>query len=484
MIKCSAIGIVLTVLIGTSATAADMALKAPTSPASPLYDWSGFYIGGNIGYGIGRNRGTDTLLFPDGTVFASELITQAPAGALGGGQIGANWQTGHFVLGVEGDWQWADQKDFICIQTCSANLGALNTSVTIAQRIDWLSTLRGRLGYADGGLLFYLTGGGAWGGVRSTDIGFNGPLAFPAGFSHSAAGWSLGGGVETALVGNWTAKLEYLYVDLGQTTDSFVASQFNNVEIVNTGVRDNIVRAGINYRWGGSPDPVAPVYVKAPTAANWSGLYVGGNAGYGVGHETGNEILPFSVMGFSGDFTKQSFSLAPAGPAAGLQAGYNWQSGNWVAGLEGDWDWTHQTDSISISGGTPASNANKDGLTIAPTMQWLATLRGRLGYAHDTWLWYVTSGGAWAGLAEADALSLNPNTVPANFTHTLSGWTAGAGVEKNLGGHWSAKLEYLYVDLGHVTDAITITSAPITATDTISQRVADQLIRAGVNYKF
>jgi outer membrane immunogenic protein len=475
MRNCLGGGLALTaaaVLAASPALAADMAVKAPRAPAVQVYDWSGFYIGGNIGYGIGRNRGTDTLLFPDGTVFASEIITQAPAGFIGGGQMGANWQTGRWVLGVEGDWQSADEKNSICVQTCSANIGVLNYSVALSQRIDWLSTLRGRLGYADGGFLWYVTGGGAWGDVTSSDVGSNGPLNFPAGFSHLLGGWSLGAGVETALAGNWTAKLEYLYVDLGSTTDSFVASNFNNVEIVNTSVRDNIVRLGLNYRWGGTRDPVTPVYVQAPSGANWTGFYFGGNAGYGVGHETGNEIFPV--------FTAQSFSLAPAGPAAGLQAGYNWQSGNWVTGLEGDWDWTRQTDSISISGGTPASNVNKDGLTIAPTLQWLATLRGRFGYTHDTWLWYVTGGGAWGSLAEADSLSLNPSTVPASFAHTLGGWTVGAGVEKDLGGHWSAKLEYLYIDLGRVTDAISIA----TLTDTISQHVADHLMRVGLNYRF
>ncbi len=89
ILKKVGIGIVLAALLGTPAMAADMAVKVPATLAPPAYDRSGFYIGGNIGYGIGRNRGTDTLLFPDGTVFASKIITQAPAGALGGGQVGA-----------------------------------------------------------------------------------------------------------------------------------------------------------------------------------------------------------------------------------------------------------------------------------------------------------------------------------------------------------------------------------------------------------
>ena len=470
-----------------AASAADLPpapnyVKAPV--AAVIYNWTGFYVGGNIGYSAASDRGTNTYLFPDGTPFASETMTQAPTGAVGGGQAGVNWQSGHLVVGLEGDWQASDERDSICVQTCTAKIGQLNLGVSISQRIDWLATLRARAGYADGGFLWYVTGGGAWGGVKSNDVGLDGPLQFPASFSHTLGGWTVGAGVEAALGGNWTAKLEYLYVDLGSTTDSFIASHFNNVETVHAGVHDNLVRAGVNYRFGDTPAPAAPLYVKAPVGStSWSGFYVGGNAGYGFGRETGNEIFPFSFMGINGVFSAQSFSLAPGGAAAGLQAGYNWQSGNWVVGLEGDWNWTHQTDLISISGGTPATNVNKDGLTIAPALQWLATFRARLGYSHDTWLWYVTGGGAWGNLGDADSVSLNPITAPANFSHTLGGWTLGVGVEKDLGSHWSARLEYLYIDLGHTTDAISITNV-ITLTDTVNQHVTDNLVRAGLNYRF
>src|SRR5579871_4274477 len=264
-----------------AALAADLPLapsyvKAPVAAA--IYNWTGFYVGGNLGYSAARNSGTDTYLFPDGTRFTGETITQAPAGAVGGGQAGVNWQTGHLVLGLEGDAQWSGERDSICVQTCAPLVGQLNLGVSIAQRIDWLATLRARAGYADGGFLWYVTGGGAWGGVSSNDAGLAGSLSFPASFSHSLGGWTIGAGVETALGGNWTAKLEYLYVDLGSTTDSFVASNFKNVDVVHATVHDNLVRAGVNYRFGDSSASVAPLYVKAPVASTgWSGFYVGGN---------------------------------------------------------------------------------------------------------------------------------------------------------------------------------------------------------------
>jgi outer membrane immunogenic protein len=152
-----------------------------------------------------------------------------------------------------------------------------------------------------------------------------------------------------------------------------------------------------------------------------------------------------------------------------------------VAGLEGDWQWTNQRDSISITMGTPSSNLNKLGLTIDETLNWLATFRGRIGYDREDWLWYVTGGGAFGGITENDMLTVVAPTVGANFSHTLGGWTAGAGVEKAIAGHWTAKLEYLYVNLGAMTD--TIVDAP-GAVETIHQSVSDQIVRLGLNYRF
>ena len=168
-------------------SAADLPVKAVPAPPTP-YDWTGFYAGGNVGYGAGSGHSGETLTFPNGTQFSGETFTLTPAGALGGLQAGGNVQRGNWVMGVEGDWQWSGQKASVCIQSCSVGTGPLNEALTVGQEITWLATLRGRLGYADGAYLWYVTGGGALGHVE-----FNYVAALPtvtAGFDHTRGGWT------------------------------------------------------------------------------------------------------------------------------------------------------------------------------------------------------------------------------------------------------------------------------------------------------
>lgn len=471
-------------LMVPSARAADMLLKAPVLKApTPAFDWTGVYVGGNVGYSVARDHSTETLTFPNGTQFSGEPFTLAPGGAVGGGQIGANWQSGHLLLGLEGDWQWADEKDSVCIQSCSANVGGLNESLNVGQRLSRLATLRGRIGYADGTFLWYVTGGGAWGHVDNMLTAGHGPSAIGATFGHSLHGWTAGGGVETALSEHWSTKLEYLYADLGSTSDAFT-SFFNNTQVVQTSVRDHIVRLGVNYRFGGGGAyaSAGPVAASAVVSHDWTGFYLGGNAGHAVGRDKGSEVLTLPPAGSV--FTAQTFTHAPAGWPVGVQAGYNWQRGNWVAGLEADWQWTHQHDVISITMGTPPSNLNQIGLTLDQRLRWLSTLRGRLGYERDGWFWYMTGGAAWGSVVETDALTLNiptSTTATARFSHDRLGWTFGVGVEKALVGHWSAKVEYLYADLGATTDSFAIVPGAI---ETVHQNVIDHIVRLGVNYRF
>jgi len=465
--------------VALPAFAADIPVKA--LPAPVAYDWTGFYAGANLGYGLARNHSNETLTFPNGTQFSGEPFTLAPGGAVGGFQAGANWQTGRLVLGVEGDWQWSGQKTSVCIQTCSIGTGPLNMELAVAQDIRWLATLRGRVGYADGAFLWYVTGGGAEGDVRMDYAEGGRPVL--ASFNHTMTGWTAGAGVETTLGGNWTGRLEYLFVDLGMARDAYLA-EFNNTQAVQANVRDHIVRLGLNYRFGeGAYASAAPLAAPA-VAHDWRGFYAGATAGYGLGRDKDHENLSFLPM-FPA-LTAQSFDQAPEGAPVGVQAGYNWQMGHWVAGLEGDWQWVNQHDVISITMGTPPSNLNQEGFTLDQRLRWLATFRGRIGYARNDWLWYLTGGAAMGSVEENDVLTVNfPTTVAATFRHTNGGWTLGGGVEKALGANWTAKLEYLYADLGTVTDAFAYPIPPSGAeTETVHQRVTDHLVRLGVNYRF
>ena len=211
-----------------AAQAADMPIKgyykgAPRSVVS-YYNWTGFYAGINAGYGFGMSEWS---LLPGSQI--------KPKGAMFGGTVGYNWQAGAIVYGLEGDFDWSGVKGSVA---CGPG-GAVNCETSNT----WLATFRGRVGYAFDRWLPYFTGGGAYGNVKAT-------TSVPAaGLTTSASsgqfGWTVGAGLEYAFMGNWTAKLEYLYVDLG-SFDAGVAPVVNNVSF-----NENIVRAGLNYKFSG-----------------------------------------------------------------------------------------------------------------------------------------------------------------------------------------------------------------------------------------
>ncbi|MGA2566804.1 MAG: outer membrane protein [Pseudolabrys sp.] len=199
------------------AFAADMPtpFKAPAYAAP--FNWSGFYLGINGGYGWGKSSWTDPL--SGGTTGDFNL-----SGAMAGGTVGYNLQTGQFVLGVEGDidYSWMTGTDATgCCQT----------------RNDWFATARGRLGYAFDRWMPFLTGGAAFGDVKMNTVG--------ASETATRIGWTAGGGLEYAFMGAWSAKVEYLYADLGKASCSAATCG------VTTDVtfKANIVRAGVNYHF-------------------------------------------------------------------------------------------------------------------------------------------------------------------------------------------------------------------------------------------
>jgi outer membrane immunogenic protein len=225
MIKTIAAGCfaVAALFVAQSATAADLSVaplyKAPPPAMAPAYNWSGFYLGINGGGGWGHSN-WDTS--------ATRVNT---SGGLVGGTAGYNWQIGSAVLGLEGDIDWANLKGTNSSALCPAGCSTSDT---------WLSTVRGRAGYAFGGVLPYVTGGLALGDIRAATPGF-------AGASETNAGWTAGGGIEFALPGNWSAKAEYLYVDLGRFN---CGVSCNGLPTDNVSMHDNVVRAGVNYRFG------------------------------------------------------------------------------------------------------------------------------------------------------------------------------------------------------------------------------------------
>jgi outer membrane immunogenic protein len=197
---------------------------------------------------------------------------------------------------------------------------------------------------------------------------------------------------------------------------------------------------------------VAPLYKAPPSevtqAYNWTGFYLGANGGGGWGDSHWDGIGRFGV----------------SGGQVGGTAGYNWQFGQAVLGLEGDLDW-------SALQGSSAS-ALCPGGSCATSSTWLSTVRGRVGYAFDRFLPYVTG-----GLATGDIRAATPG-LPGG-TDTNAGWTVGGGLEVALPGNWSAKAEYLHVDLGAFNCGVDCGGTP-------NENVAlhENVFRAGLNYHF
>ena len=177
----------------------------------------------------------------------------------------------------------------------------------------------------------------------------------------------------------------------------------------------------------------APYYSAAPTSSfNWTGAYVGGNAGYQWGDITNSRVSPSGLEG-------------------GLQGGYNWQSGQFVYGAETDLQITGADDTFALY---KFSNP------------WFGTLRGRAGFAYNNMLFYGTLGLAYGGLkGEFGGLTEDK---------THMGWTAGLGMEIGFAPNWSAKMEYLYMDLSNRAYSIT----------GVTNGYEANMIRFGVNYHF
>jgi outer membrane immunogenic protein len=201
-----AVGAAVLALAGMAQSAKESAKAAdlPYTVNQPLnaFSWAGPYLGGNLGYEWGS---------------VSNNVTK-PSGLVGGIQGGYNFQNGPWVFGIEGDLELT---------------GANDTFAPWKFSNPWFGTVRGRAGYAFNNILFYGTAGLAFGELRGETFG----LAQ----SHTSAGWALGVGTEFGLAPNWSAKLEYLYVDL--SANNFAITGVSN------GYSFGVIRAGVDYHF-------------------------------------------------------------------------------------------------------------------------------------------------------------------------------------------------------------------------------------------
>jgi high affinity Mn2+ porin len=254
MNRCSACALSFAALallaLGSLARAADMPFK--TTAVKAIYDWSGFYLGGHAGYG-GGSFGPGTNPLPQQGVAFPHSIT----GLIGGYQAGYSRQlANNVVLGIEADASFSSPLDAPAL-----------IPAPFHTTIDYVGTVRGRAGYAFGRVLPYVTGGFAWGHTHVNINDAAGDIVSSPG--QNQTGWTAGAGVEFAVSGNWSAKLEYDYIDFSRRTYDLGAF---GLPPVNVDPNMHLLKFGLNYRFGDLPAWGAPATVKTalPESDDWN----------------------------------------------------------------------------------------------------------------------------------------------------------------------------------------------------------------------
>jgi outer membrane immunogenic protein len=232
--------------LSTSALAADIPARMPVKAPPPVVvvsNWAGFYIGVNAGVAWNHAEFTDLgavgFAQPFGFPIGTKYWSPNKAGFTGGGQIGYNLQSGNIVYGVEADLNFVSNK-------ASATLpaGAVAGTVITTSKLDWMGTVRGRLGVALSPTLLYVTGGWAFAHFEDT---WTAPGVVPGGADKTRSGWTVGGGIEHMFARNWTAKVEVLYADFGKW-DGFL-NAFGSTYRTRFEHEILTVRGGLNYKW-------------------------------------------------------------------------------------------------------------------------------------------------------------------------------------------------------------------------------------------
>jgi outer membrane immunogenic protein len=233
-----------------AAAAADMALKAPLVAPIP-YTWSGFYVGGQVGGGWFANQVTNGPNPADGTVnFPPGFVhnTANGSGWLGGGYAGFNYQINQFVVGIDGDYSWAN------LTAGTSDIGPTGFTNISKDTVKWIATVTGRLGYAVNNWMFFGKAGWAWAGFSGSSATFNvaGTNTNNNTNAESRNGWTLGTGLEWGFAPHWSTKIEYDYV-------KFMTSNYNNTDTTVGGVVTfpgrsatsslSMVKLGVAYRF-------------------------------------------------------------------------------------------------------------------------------------------------------------------------------------------------------------------------------------------
>jgi len=536
--------------LGGVATAADLpikTLKAPPPVVAP--SWSGFYLGVGVGF---RSTQTDATVTNATLGGANNLANNCAVLAPQGGcvtaepvndtafrlnpYVGFNWQVApQWVVGVEGDYGWASKTTTLNGTFYPSNfpfgLGGLVPD-TFSVKTTWDASARGRAGFlVTPSVLVYATGGAAWLHVESTSSCSTNPVAgqcranpftfTPAVITDSKTktGWTIGGGVEAMLWGNWLARAEYRYADYGTITNTDIRAFTGGGAMVVTydlAVRTHTAQFGLAYKFGASNPVAADMPVKAPVlkappvlAASWTGAYLGA----GVGMRS--SVVDATVTNFSDGAANLANTCATFAPFGGCVTseplnntafrigpylGFNWQvAPQWVVGVEGDWAWVGKTTTLngmfypflSLFTGFAAD-------TFSVRTTWDASARGRIGYlVTPSVLVYATGGAAWLHVESTSSCSTNPLAgacsaagfgalAPAIISDatTKTGGTIGGGIEAMLWGNWIARGEYRYADFGTISQTDTRIAGGIPLIVSYDLRVKTHTASFGLAYKF
>ncbi|HXZ15829.1 MAG TPA: outer membrane beta-barrel protein, partial [Roseiarcus sp.] len=476
-------------------------LKGGPAPTAYAANWTGFYLGGQVGYAYGDNHGAYNFSTPDGIV-ASGALTRDAQGVIFGAHAGYNQQFDELVLGLEAsiDGTSLINREGLGASDLSGDQGTLNSMV----QSDVQGSVRARAGYAFGRLLPYVTGGLAIGhfGTQS-DFGAanNANFAFDGYATHglqwtTRLGWTVGGGAEWAINDRWSLRGEYRYSEFGSVSDTPTVALPGTYYSGGRRLDQNQFQVGASYKFG---DPLlvpvaAPVLAaKMPpidwTGYSWAGLYAGGQVGmiWGANHGYYYVATPGGLSAYD-PMTSDAQVASVEG-----HIGYNWQFDHAVVGLEGSIDGTNLVRNSLLPVYSPGlgfgpTNAPPGGtLTTAVKSNLQGSIRARAGYAWGRLLPFVTGGVALAGftqqsyLSGEDALGL----FNANSSRSMLrvGWTLGAGAEWAMTRNWAIRGEYRYTDFGSISDASTL-AVPVATAFTGTRRLDQNLLEFGVSYKF
>jgi outer membrane immunogenic protein len=252
---------VLSIACAYAASAADIAAPKPMytkAPPAPTYNWTGFYIGGDAG-GVWTSNTATWNPLPSPALFGANAISGGNGGSnpIVGLHLGYNWQFAPtWVAGVEGDWSWANAGSSFTQPWTSVGGVGINPGsfTTMSSKLNWVSSLRARVGYlAMPNLLAYATGGIAWGRIdyAATASNLLGNASTTA-FSQTQTGFVAGGGLEWAITNNWSLRGEYLYYRLGGSPN-VVAPVTGNPAVSSNFVWNatnvSVARAGVSYKF-------------------------------------------------------------------------------------------------------------------------------------------------------------------------------------------------------------------------------------------